>query len=1080
MAGPNSQNQYTPQAVALDGGLDLITPKVAVAGGTLSGCYNFERTDRMGYSRIYGYERFDGAAFPSLTYTNTVYLVHASDAFTIDARSAAFVEEETTPFGYVVEHGSTYTSISVTDFDSWRVILAAINAGNTIDITADGQTLTITDVQSFDEFQTAAGVVGAKELTLARNALYRAITNLVGYPGKADNPVIGLWGYKDQVYAVKDLQTAYFENGNTEVFPNAILRPNGGSSDDDLYITKVTVLSGAWGSSDAAGVLELIPKVGATISNTSYDLINEQDSAVITANVLDIAAAPGGVDMVATNANLWRSNNYLQAQALSVSEGWNPLRQGFLIEFEGGSQGPFVLYNRGVGGSVTTDVISTVSVAASGTTVASNPGGLYTFSTVGAGSIAAALNNDSLSSYEHTVISGSSLVTPGNIVLSNFTDIAGFSADPTIEVKGVELMVTGRFTFADSSPRTASIAVQPSSSGSLVVGSSPQTQLLPADASLPVQDLGQLTFGGPTSLFGLSAAQMKSNLDSNFGFFLQPFVSKVTTSYAGTIDIYYVQIKVYYTITITNYYFWNGVDDVTGKLTYQFLDPDTSWSESDASGIVQITDVIPVASGTRYYVSPGDEIRTQPGGAGVVVATVVATDQAFVYNGLAPLSELETAKSRYQFITANFTGNEDFEAFYGVSGPRRAFTYDGFYFNTIYTQIDSTKDKPRHVSDHQFHLVLGFASGSNQLSVIGEPTNFDGTAGAIEIDTGDPVVGYARMEGTTLGIFCKNSIHGLTGTSIDNFSLTVLNPYEGAIEYTVADVGRPIYCSNKGISIFDQTSAYGDFAKSRLSYIVSPWLLPRLQGVINPIGTVGAGSAPVVGIAYRSLNQYWLCMGDGYWLCMTLAQDQQPHFTIRAPAIYSDTPVEGLFKGFFVPRAEASWIDSTGAEHIHLGHYSKSATLSTYYVYEYGKSWTFDGKGIPCYIISNENFFGSPFNYDNARKCRLHGMSLGYAPIKMHVGKDYESNDDKTYSNQRVVVDASLPREVTAMVSDDFEPTTNMSALATRGRSFSMKFMSYNTITQPLTTKDPVNAEVCPPFVLQAMLVQHTENKGDV
>jgi hypothetical protein len=367
------------------------------------------------------------------------------------------------------------------------------------------------------------------------------------------------------------------------------------------------------------------------------------------------------------------------------------------------------------------------------------------------------------------------------------------------------------------------------------------------------------------------------------------------------------------------------------------------------------------------------------------------------------------------------------------------------------------------------------------LSVDGEPLNFDGTLGAVEIDTGDPVTGYARMEGTTLGIFCKDSIQGLVGTSVDNFSLTVLNPYEGAIEYTVADVGKPIYCSYKGISLFDPTSAYGDFAKTRLSKPVSPWLLPRLQGTISPLDTTGVTSGPVVGMARRSENQYWLWLGDGYRLCMTLTSlDQPPQFTIQAPAIYSHSGDSGLFRGFMVPRAESSFIDSSGVEHIHIGHYSKSTTaVASYFVYEFGKSWTFDGKGIPCYIISNTNFLGSPFDYDNLRKARLHGMSLGYAPLKMHVGKNYETNDDKTYDSGRVTIDCSLPRDVTDTISNQLEPTTNMSQLATRGRSFSLKIMSYDALAQPTVPSDPESAERSPPFVLQAILLQHTENKGD-
>src|SRR5690606_37585272 len=131
-------------------------------------------------------------------------------------------------------------------------------------------------------------------------------------------------------------------------------------------------------------------------------------------------------------------------------------------------------------------------------------------------------------------------------------------------------------------------------------------------------------------------------------------------------------------------------------------------------------------------------------------------------------------------------------------------------------------------------------------------------------------------------IFCKDTIHGLVGTSPDNFSLTMLSPYEGAIEYSVADIGRPIYCSYKGISLFDQTAAYGAFAGQRLSFSVSPWLLPRLLQTVSPSGIEGSAGF-VTSVVCRYKNQYRLYFNDGYVLTMTLVgTDMQPVFTVQS------------------------------------------------------------------------------------------------------------------------------------------------------------------------------------------------------
>src|SRR5262249_19986505 len=124
--------------------------------------------------------------------------------------------------------------------------------------------------------------------------------------------------------------------------------------------------------------------------------------------------------------------------------------------------------------------------------------------------------------------------------------------------------------------------------------------------------------------------------------------------------------------------------------------------------------------------------------------------------------------------------------------------------------------------------------GAVFTSVTGLPESFDGTQGAAEFDTADAVHGFLRMNGTTLGIFCKRSIQALNGTDNTNFSLSILEPYEGACEYTIVDMGgKAVYASYKGISTFDQTSSYGAFLGGRLSRTLTPWLQPRLQNILE-------------------------------------------------------------------------------------------------------------------------------------------------------------------------------------------------------------------------------------------------------
>jgi hypothetical protein len=63
MAGGLPSVDYEP--ISLKGGLDLITPTLSLAPGACKDALNFECSVTGGYSRIAGYERFDGHALPS-------------------------------------------------------------------------------------------------------------------------------------------------------------------------------------------------------------------------------------------------------------------------------------------------------------------------------------------------------------------------------------------------------------------------------------------------------------------------------------------------------------------------------------------------------------------------------------------------------------------------------------------------------------------------------------------------------------------------------------------------------------------------------------------------------------------------------------------------------------------------------------------------------------------------------------------------------------------------------------------------------------------------------------------------------
>lgn len=1081
MPGPTTQSQLSPNTVACDGGLDLISPKINVNAGSLNGCLNFERTDRVGYSRIYGYEPFDGGPLASLSYTNLAVLVHDTNATAVGTREEVHLAGEPA-LGFVArKEDDTHTTIVVTDFDQWRSLQADIPVAVT---TESAVTLNVTAILDFDTWwastQLDPSAVDAEALMTARNILFTIMRDDAKLPGEDGKPVIGLHGYKDQVYAIKDLSVFNFDQGSAEIRSGDQIRPHADSDDSHLLtVLNVNLKTGDWGTSDAAGTILVQVAQDASVPNGKYD---NRLPVTPVANAIRITGLSADS---ADFAGLWRSNDYQQAIDNSVDVGWSPVELGYTMGFiNGQSNGPFRVARRGSFSDFSTDVISSTGDGTVGSTSDSEdsgnpvPGDSWVFQN--GTDVVDIFSVHDTTSYVRRIISNSvsnNSYTPGNIYISNFPAFSGFSGTASLDVKGVEITVVCRPARTNLGILNRfSIAVQPViSDTTLMPGTSPRTAVIDVnyDGSSN-QTIQAFTFGGPTDLWDLDAATMKGFMDSGWGWAIQPWVQIIDGQRQGIIDTFYVLVKVYYEADVTAYYFWNGSDDVTADITGYFV-TDGDWTTNDAEGVVQVTNVVPVGSANRRAITNGDEVRTDPGGAGLLIAEIKGD---MTLNGLDPLSGLLDNNSRYEIITANFYADAEFEAMYGVSGAGRAWSYDGFYFDRIFTQADATKDKPRHILDHQFHLALGYNSGSVLLSELGNPQGFDGQLGATEIATGDPVTGLIRMQGTTLGVFGKKTVQGIIGTSIDNFSLSILGPYEGAIEYTLIDVGgRPVYCSYRGISFFDQTAAYGDFAGSRLSVPVSPWLLPRLQGTVSPLGTTASSFGPVCAVACRQKNQYRLYFQDGARLTMTLVDGTTPQFTFQAEGLYNGF---GGWQTYVVPRAETSFVDSKGSEHIYIAHYSSfsGAPSGKYYVYEYDRSWTFDQHGIPAYLVLNENFYGSIFDVDTLKTIRVHGLSYGYAPMTVTVRTNY---GDNTSANQNPVRlgPLNLPQVPTDTMELDYTPFTNITNYASRGVSFNYRFMSYTTTDNPATSKEPLQAAICPPFVIQGLLVQITENKGD-
>lgn len=438
-----------------------------------------------------------------------------------------------------------------------------------------------------------------------------------------------------------------------------------------------------------------------------------------------------------------------------------------------------------------------------------------------------------------------------------------------------------------------------------------------------------VTMGAETELFGQAPLSAFDFADRSIGFRFYPVLGP-KPAYADTGDACFrflmnkFRLRVYFDAGSAEYYFASPdkTQVIKGFLVSSYVDTG-AFSTGDAAGVLQLKPELEIMDGTQTYIGDDWTIHaayppTDANQIGEVDIREANDGVGMSYNGLPDQQATITNRSRYVFITANFFGDRTLDSIYGANGVDRGFAYNGDFFYKIQTTPDETKDKPRHVAYHHSHLALGFDEGRTDISVVGEPWNFDGAQGASSWTIGDSVVGLLPLSGTILGVFGSKSIWGISGTTVDNFATQVISPNIGAIEYTITDMGYPVYANAYGIYTLSQTQQYGDYLGSPMSQDISPWLRPRLVRKITSAKEV------VVAWPVRHKNQYRLAFSDGYILTMTMnGQQAVPTFSFQKYFITEPDSVPNPELNLFeyrgmVPVAVSSELDEAGEERIHI------------------------------------------------------------------------------------------------------------------------------------------------------------------
>ena len=321
---PMPAPQVNYDLVYLKGGLDLITPTLALPAGVARDAVNFEASITGGYTRIAGYERYDGRSAPSnATYTG----LNAAITGTISA-------------GDVIVGGTSGVSGTVI-----AVVGSDIYYTKATGVFTFGENLEVSSVPQ----GTVASLSPAGFLTTQEQAQY---LNLAADVYRADigpvpgsGPVRGILELQNTIYAWRDNAGATamaiyasstsgwvsvplgfemaFDTGAAEIFQGDTV--TGATSGFSAVVTRVVLESGSWGSGTAAGRLIFASATGTFTPGENLQVLAATKAACVAAQTA-ITLLPGGRVELALG-NFGGINNQLRAY------GADGVNRGF--EFDG-------------------------------------------------------------------------------------------------------------------------------------------------------------------------------------------------------------------------------------------------------------------------------------------------------------------------------------------------------------------------------------------------------------------------------------------------------------------------------------------------------------------------------------------------------------------------------------------------------------------------------------------------------------------------------------------------------------------------------------------------------------------------
>lgn len=936
----------------MKGGLDLVTVKPLARPGTLKQCLNYEVATMAGYTSLPGLARFDGSLNVGAYKVWRLRYTGAANAL-LTAGTEVWFD--------VALKGAILSVDVQNDINVLYVILPG-------EAPAPALPATLTSTATTQEIMSRDAIFDGRGEQDTFNTALKSITEgqsskIGAVPGRAGSDIIGLFWYKDRLYAIRDLARISFEGGYyVDADEGKYLLVDGlyylildvaitGYQQGTITLDPVPYAGTPAGGDIAAPIggatLVSIPVSGSL--SDGYTSIPYSDGLTASGGAppftwsvvgeegteVDVIESPdaNAISFVAqiTNAGIYRSG----------ATGWQRVDLGRELQFTGGTEA-LTNFVRSTLPLDTGDIVSTAHVMPTAGTVN--------------GAASANMNSDN----------GTLAALDSGTTTDYQTSAYDFSAIPdNASIVGIEVTI-------DRQGNTGASAIDQA----LILAGVPGGTDNKARSTIWPNAGGTAVYGGPTDLWGsqqITPAVVKSAL---FGVQLLTERSVPATPPVGGVD--YISIKVYYRQKDKQIYIWNGTSDVPMLMRHvQALGGDPALST--------MTGYITVSADTNHdkprLVNVGDTIRTGAGGTGDILGVVASRDRQLFPAGQA---ELDNNRARYVFERTNYYGQDDYEAVYAACGASPAWSFDGVRFIRIRTQLPRDLDLPRHVCRHGDMLVLGYFPGALVFSQPGSPAEMRSEQGATSVEVGDRLTNLAPLTGDALVVVCQSSTWVIRGQVPESFVKNPVSTKRGGIEYVAVDMGKYVLCDGLGVFVADSPESFGAAERNYMSTLVHPWLSPRLQATINSESAI---LRPIAALNVRNKNQLRLYFWDGWILTMTM--NEPPEFTTQRYFTPAESAASEPFP--WPVRALASGIDSSGREHIFCSFYGGNKEG---YVFEMDTSRSFDGDPIPAQLVLN------PLIADRGSKDkrydRFHLYGLGYGVTRLTSSRYTDDEDVAT------------------------------------------------------------------------------------